>query len=503
MAQPRSRTSTRARKSGRKKQAPKHERSKTKGKSGKSSSSGSSGSSYKTPKPEGYTGHRRKVKGNGRKKGAPAGDGNRQKSTQLMQGNTSQAGGKSGQRGRQSWGNQVQPRMGDDSSTVTPIPPPRSNAQITNLKLRRYEQDMSVSEDTYSFQSATGRKTSDADTQADSSFQTDHTSTGPELPVCIQQSRNGLRRDLMVEISSGFDAGCNHLRPSHPFLHGDIENRIMLYKSMRDRLGKDVAELEAAKSLPPIKVRVGGETKLATAKSHLVKTNGIEAEGTHVGGQFITGVVEYQKEKRIVRWRRKVAERVMPPLRDHDSARKLGSTVTRAIRKKVAHRIRPSHDPVGTASLIALAECKLQPTAEYNRMVKEGTTGGRIAYLELQDSYRRRGHTDAIQVPLLSGNIVSLIRSSLGSLLDTPENRKLVFMDCSRNARALRLNEDPRFKDVSDSDLHSIITWASGLYWLPSTAVIDHDHCQRASTTIAARAIQQEAAKRTAGGKYE
>jgi len=154
-------------------------------------------------------------------------------------------------------------------------------------------------------------------------------------------------------------------------------------------------------------------------------------------------------------------------MRNQDAHRRLGSGLVRGVRKKLARLVDPGRDPVPIAIIEAIANERIVPSGDevddpdLSYLPKGTPTTPEVKFHTARTRKRSRY---PVRVPVLVGEMVSKLRG-IHNVPDTPENRKLIFLDASNKCRARKNNEDPGWKDMRESDLARIINWTAAAFW--------------------------------------
>ena len=81
---------------------------------------------------------------------------------------------------------------------------------------------------------------------------------------------------------------------------------------------------------------------------------------------------------------------------------------------------------------------------------------------------RKRANKRALKVPVLAGEVASLLKARHGFLKCTGKNRALIRADTVRKVEALRRDGDPSFVNLRNSDIYLIVMHASEMFWIAS-----------------------------------
>jgi len=240
---------------------------------------------------------------------------------------------------------------------------------------------------------------------------------------------------------------------------GKAVTELTRYKNLRWKAV--VTEVENEEAAPaPAAVRAVRAGKISKGYQEKKSHNfGMEhqVKGVHYTMKDTTGEVEYQGEKWMVRQRRKIADLVIPNPRNTPKATVV-QKLTRGLRKRLARRIEPKRSVVPVAVAEAILNGRVQAT-------DSAPGGGGAPQVEFTTAHRARDTNLPHKIPTRAGDIVAILRGIHGPLPETPENRTLIFQDASRRARALKMNEDVRFRDMRDVDLSDAILWAAELFF--------------------------------------
>jgi hypothetical protein len=228
---------------------------------------------------------------------------------------------------------------------------------------------------------------------------------------------------------------------------------------------------------------------------------------TVLGAHRACGDCQVKEERWFTRWRRRTADKLTPPKRQAGTKRGFGHRPVKAVRKRLADWIRPKRNPVMVAVAEGIADGYIVPiegpladtSINIPNMPKAMAITSEVL---VQTKKRARGKNRPMRIPVLAGELVAILRAIHGPIDDTPDNRTLIYQDCSRRARALKLNEDPRFKCMREHDMHRIIKWAASLFWLASDVDEDIDEMFSDPATRESVAQRNLTASRLRGGKH-
>jgi len=255
---------------------------------------------------------------------------------------------------------------------------------------------------------------------------------------------------------------------------GKVVTDLTKHKNLKWKaIVKEVDDEEAAPA--PAAVRAARAGKISKGYQEKESHNfGMEhqVKGVHYTMKDTTGEVEYQGEQWMVRQRRKIADLIIPSPRETPKAT-AAQKLTRGLRKRLARRIEPKQSVVPVAVAEAILNGRVQAT-------DSASGGGDAPHVEFTTAHRARVTNLPHKIPTRAGDIVAILRGIHGPLPETPENRTLIFQDASRRARALKLNEDIRFRDMRDVDLADAILWAGELFFykwdsVESAAILRED----------------------------